>query len=320
MEPGDRKSLYPKVEEANPDLNSPFLSSPNDPARAALYPSLRDPPPKTSPPSNNLYPSVEISDLVENLFPDEDSNVLAPENSYLGPPPVEVLILLIPGAILHLIDRERSVELGTGDFSVVQLQQGENVIAVFARVGNDVQWPLAKDEISARLDISRYFFSLRTPEGFQDAGEEQRSDDFLHYGLTFASKGQESLLETLDGILNHYTSFSVQKVETKSEILDASLAKETSPAEVASEGPTKEKIEKLSAAYWTTLAPNVEDYSGALPRAIARGSGQIIKGILWCGDVTVDGLNRGNQVLKTRMSPNPKPSEISEQALRRMKR
>ena len=73
------------------------------------------------------------------------------------------------------------------------------------------------------------------------------------------------------------------------------------------------------AAYSTTLAPNVEDYSGSVARMIAAGSGQVIKGILWCGDVTVDRLRWGNEFLKMRMKPGSR-SEISPEAMKRMKR
>jgi spartin len=61
-------------------------------------------------------------------------------------------------------------------------------------------------------------------------------------------------------------------------------------------------IEERSIAYWTTLAPNVEDYSSnSVVCAIAAGSGQLIKGILWCGDVTVEQLRWGNDFLKKRL-------------------
>ncbi|CAA6673506.1 unnamed protein product [Spirodela intermedia] len=295
---GNYQSLYPEVVQTNPELHSPFVSSAADSTRGgALYPSLDHPTsvPTASSGSSSLYPSIEMKDLVDNLFPDAEEVGSAPGNPNLGHPPVEETLVRVPGAILHLIDRQRT---------------GDNVIAVLARVGDVVQWPLAKDEAAVRLDHSRYFFSLRVPEGSSDVGGDDArhsgdgSDNLLNYGLTFASKGQEALLEALDGILAYYTNFSLQKVETKAEVLDESVPKETSPAEVATSGPKREKIEKLSAAYWTTLAPNVEDYSGSLPRAIARGSGYLIRGILWCGDVTVDRLNRGNDVLKNRMSPN----------------
>ena len=102
-------------------------------------------------------------------------------------------------------------------------------------------------------------------------------------------------------------------------MLDDNLARETAPAELCS-NEKRQMIEESSAAYWTTLAPNVEDYSSSAARAIAAGSGQLIKGILWCGDVTVEQLRWGNSFLKKRLQPNDNPSEIYPQAMRRLKR
>lgn len=79
-------------------------------------------------------------------------------------------------------------------------------------------------------------------------------------------------------------------------------------------------MEKLAAAYWTMLAPNVEEYSGFVAKAIAVGSGQVIKGILWCGDVTIDRLKWGNEFLLKRMAPCAEQSEVSPEVMKRIKR
>nr|KAJ0196691.1 hypothetical protein LSAT_V11C700355470 [Lactuca sativa] len=55
--------------------------------------------------------------------------------------------------------------------------------------------------------------------------------------------------------------------------------------------------------YWTTLAPNVEDYSTKAAKLIVAGLGQLVKGILWCGDVTVYRLIKGNEILKLKIGP-----------------
>ncbi|KAL0350285.1 UNVERIFIED_CONTAM: protein EARLY-RESPONSIVE TO DEHYDRATION 7, chloroplastic [Sesamum radiatum] len=81
----------------------------------------------------------------------------------------------------------------------------------------------------------------------------------------------------------------------------------------------KEEVEGQCAAYWTTLAPNVEDYSGIAAKLIAAGSGQLVKGILWCGDVTMDRLKWGDEVLKKRMAPGEQ-TEIDPNTLKRIKR
>ncbi|CAA7035728.1 unnamed protein product [Microthlaspi erraticum] len=145
----------------------------------------------------------------------------------------------------------------------------------------------------------------------------------LNYGLTIASKGQEPLLEKLDEILTDYSRFTTEeqkeeKADDVNNVIDFTAAKETSPEEL--KGERKEMVEKQCTAYWTTLAPNVEDYSGAAAKMIARGSGQLIKGILWCGDITTDRLMWGNDFLKQKLSKGDKEIEVSPRTLRLLKR
>ncbi|KAF3440314.1 hypothetical protein FNV43_RR18598 [Rhamnella rubrinervis] len=300
-----KSSMYPEVIQSNPDASSVGLSN-------------------FKPSSSNLYPTIDMKDLVESLFPESP-----PESRFPSAPPeaTEEVIITIPGAILNLIDKHYSVELASGDFYVVRLRQGDNVVAILARVGDEIQWPLAKDEAAVKLDDSHYFFSLRTPKerghgsDSSDDEEEQSwnandTDNLLNYGLTIASKGQEALVKQLDGILQTYSSFSVHKVTEKA--LNVSMALETSPADLNS-AKKKKLLEERTAAYWTTLAPNVEDYSSTAAKLIASGSGQLIKGILWCGDVTVERLKWGNEILKKKMNPNS-DKEISPETLKRIKR
>ncbi|XP_057966498.1 protein EARLY-RESPONSIVE TO DEHYDRATION 7, chloroplastic-like [Malania oleifera] len=291
----------------------------------SLHPDAASP----SAPSS-LYPSVEMKEPAEDIFPEVEKSPRSPNFQPQSAPAdsLEEVLVKIPGAIVHLIDKERSVELACGEFVIIRLRQGGNAVAVLARVGDEIQWPLAKDEAAVKLDESHYFFTLRVPlangacSGDDDEiVVEQESEDFLNYGLTIASKGQESLLKELDGVLEYYSNFSVQKVNQigrRSEALDGSVASEMSPEDMESE-KMKELMEETSAAYWTTLAPNVEDYSGSVARMIAAGSAQLIKGILLCGDVTVDRLKWGNEFLKKRMGPGSN-SEVSPAAMERIKR
>ena len=128
-------------------------------------------------------------------------------------------------------------------------------MAIFARVAEEIQWPLARDEAAVKLDDSHYFFSFRTPKehgaGSDSSDEEDDRDILLNYGLTIASKGQERLVKELDGILQSYSSFTVQKVAEKAkkgEALDGSVAMETSLADLKSE-KKMELMEERSAAY-----------------------------------------------------------------------
>ncbi|XP_057449262.1 protein EARLY-RESPONSIVE TO DEHYDRATION 7, chloroplastic-like isoform X2 [Lotus japonicus] len=299
--PNRRNSLYPEVIDSNPEAPHHFHQANHS----------------SSSQSSNLYPSIDFNDLVQNLFPDDITTA------------TEEILLKIPGAILNLIDKDYSVELASGDLTVTRLRQGDNTIAVYARVADEIQWPLAKDETAVKLDDSHYFFSFTAPKGSDSDEEEEAgkgkgySSDLLSYGLTVASKGQERLLKELDAVLESCSSFSVQKVsekvKRKGEALDGSVAREVSPKDLESSATKKEMMEERSAAYWTTLAPNVEDYSSTTARMIAAGSGHVVKGILWCGDVTVDRLNWGNKVMKKRLSSGSR-SEISPQTLKRIRR
>ncbi|XP_058750578.1 protein EARLY-RESPONSIVE TO DEHYDRATION 7, chloroplastic [Vicia villosa] len=306
--PTRRASLYPEVIDSNPD-------APSHPSSSS---------------QSNLYPSIDFNDLVNNLFPDDVPAVESPNSPSAPLETTEEILVKIPGAILNLIDKEYSVELASGDFSVVRLRQGENSIAVYARIADEIQWPLAKEETAVKVDDSHYFFSFLAPKGFDEHEDEddrrKKTDinsDLLSYGLTIASKGQERLLKELDTILANCSNFSVQKVSEKAkkkgEALDGSMAKEISPKDLESK-KKKEIMEGQCAAYWTTLAPNVEDYSGSAARFIASGSGHVIKGILWCGDVTMDRLEWGNKVMKKRMASGSRATEISPETLKRIKR
>ncbi|XP_023733507.1 protein EARLY-RESPONSIVE TO DEHYDRATION 7, chloroplastic [Lactuca sativa] len=270
-----RTLMCPKIDPSAPPL--PSSSNPNQPSSSSS--------------SSSLHPNADTNDASDNLFPDS-----GPNSPHDPSESLEEVIVSVPGAILHLIDKNHSVQLAMGDFSIVKLRQSDSLIAILARVGEEIQWPLARHEACVKLDQSHYFFSLRAPK------EKEHDAMMLNYGLTFASKGQEKLLKEMDELLEHCSSFSVQKVEEKKGALDLTMAERMSPSDLKMDA-NKEEMEQICRAYWTTLAPNVEDYSTKAAKLIAAGSGQLVKGILWCGDVTVDRLIKGNEILKLKIGP-----------------
>lgn len=198
VNPSDKPTIsYPEVIMSNPE------------AASAAWSSTRS----SSPPSSSLYPSVDSQNeaLAEAIFPELDDSV--PGNT-IGPGAFssERLLVRVPGVIVHLIEHENSVQLASGALSVVALEQDGNVVAVLARVSgegeDEIQWPLARDEPAVKLDGAHYFFTLHVPANRGLPGEFE----LLNYGLTIAAKGQESLLQELDRILEQYSCFSVQKV------------------------------------------------------------------------------------------------------------
>ncbi|KAJ4897091.1 Senescence/dehydration-associated protein-related [Raphanus sativus] len=310
------QSLYPTVDMSNPE--------------APLNPTSSS---SSSTTATNLYPSLDMNDLARDLFPEQPETTTSTVPVSAPPAATEEVILKISGAILHLIDKSYSVELACGDLTIIRIVQDGNVVTVLARVADEIQWPLTKDENSVKVDESHYFFTLRPAKDFgghdyssdEDEGvkKQREENEMLNYGLTIASKGQEHLLEELEKNLEDYSCFTVQQLseeakETGEEVLDVTVARETSPVELT--GERKEIVEKQCAAYWTTLAPNVEDYSGKTAQLIAAGSGHLIKGILWCGDVTMDRLKWGNDVMKRRLSKAEKERDVHPDTLKRIQR
>lgn len=330
----NQKSLYPEVAQSHPDHNAAFHSNP--PAAGATGASL--------------YPTVDPRELAEDLFPADAAEDAAP-----APPTVEETLVAVPGTQLHLVDPDRSLDLGAGTLSIVRLRQGDHAVAVLARLTPDksqqrrglfrflsgggrsseaqepVQWPLARDVAAVKLDAAHYFFSLHVPhtdhpDDAEEAAEAEKDaadgESALSYGLTVAGKGQEKVLEELDTVLKEYTTFSVKQVDAaaneKSEVMDTRAVTEITPEEAV--GDKKELMEEQSAAFWTTIAPNVDDYSSSVARLIAKGSGQLVRGIIWCGDITAGGLKCGEAVLKKSVGPSGKPAQVKPSSLRRMKR
>ncbi|XP_057525899.1 protein EARLY-RESPONSIVE TO DEHYDRATION 7, chloroplastic-like [Amaranthus tricolor] len=223
----------------------------------------------------------------------------------------EELLIKIPSTIIHLIDNQQSIELAYGDLELILLRQNDENIAVLARIKDQLQWPLTKDESVLKLDNSHYFFPLSS------------NDDVLNYGLTIPSKGQDQLLKKFDSVLEKYSEFKEERVEVEIEGEAREwwvVAREMGPEEMKRDEGKREKMEESAAAYWTTLAPNVEEYSGSIARMIAEGSGMVVRGILWCGDVTVERLKWGNEFLRSKLGNRESDAQVSLQCLRRIQR
>ncbi|KAL6873588.1 hypothetical protein ACP4OV_013670 [Aristida adscensionis] len=254
--------------------------------------SPRPNPSPHAPSAPPLYPTLTMADLAPVAI-GGPSSPTAGDGAVDGgaPQASEDVLLRLPGAQLHLIDRSRSHPLAAGDLSLLRIRSGDTSLAALALLP-PVQWPLARDVAAVKLDPCHYSFSLTVP-----ASADDPSPGPLHYGLTLSRPDPR-----LDGLLAAYTNFSVHFVVGTKEL----------------ENRVHDEVE--AAAYWTTVAPNVEEYGGAVARAIATGAGHLAKGILWCGEVTVDRLRWGNEVLMKRMQPGDPNTEVSPEMLRRIQR
>ena len=84
----------------------------------------------------------------------------------------EEVLVRIPEAMVHLIDDQESPLLAKGDFSVIRVDQQGNGIVVFVQVGEQLRWPLTKDEPAVKLDRTHYFFTIRVPRPVDEMDSE----------------------------------------------------------------------------------------------------------------------------------------------------
>ncbi|KAL2342570.1 hypothetical protein Fmac_003855 [Flemingia macrophylla] len=166
----------------------------------------------------------------------------------------EVLIE-IPACKVHLMDEGEAFELAQGQFMIIKTLEENVSLATIIKVGDDLQWPLTKDEPVVKLDALHYLFSLLVKDG-----------EPLSYGVTFSEASLGSL-SLLDSFLKDRSCFS-----------DLTLSK-------------KNNLD------WKEFAPKVDDYNHFLAKAIAEGTGQIVKGIFICSNAYTNKVQKGGETI-----------------------
>ncbi|CAM6018223.1 unnamed protein product [Sphagnum balticum] len=313
-----REVRYPTVDPYAPDSSDArVMNSSSHQDKLSFYPEI--------------YQGGEQQEEEEQLFeadvpPGKEEEVESREEC----------LVTVPGAIVYLIDDEQSIHLATAHFSIVRITQKGNGIVVLVRVGNDLHWPLMKDVPAVKLDPTHYFFSVPVPLVVDHTEEDtknskhnscggQNESEVLNYGVTFPVAGHEKALEELDTLLGQYTCFSsptlVHGDKQKEKFLEKSREAEgLADLSVVSKEHKMQVTEQNQAAFWTTMAPNVDDYGSSAARMIATGSGQIIRGIFWIRDSTVAQLESGSIYVQGKIKPNAQPSNISPRTLRNLRR
>ncbi|KAL1356573.1 hypothetical protein HN51_008572 [Arachis hypogaea] len=166
------------------------------------------------------------------------------------------ILMQIPVCRVHLMDEGEALELAQGQFMIIKIMDDSVSLATIIRVGNELQWPLTKDEPVVKMDALHYLFTLPVKDG----GEP------LSYGVTFPEQCLGSM-ESLDSFLKEHSCFSGLKW-------------------------SKEKSGDLD---WKEFAPKVEDYNHFLAKAIAGGTGQIVKGIFMCSNAYTNQVHKGGE-------------------------
>lgn len=141
------------------------------------------------------------------------------------------------------MEEGEALELGKGEFTLVRVLEEDVPLATIIKVGEDVQWPLTKDEPVVKLDSFHYLFSLPMKDG-----------NPLSYGVTFSGQYDSRFMSSLDSFLKEHSCFS---------------------------GATSSGDKHVD---WKEYAPRIESYNNVLAKAIAGGTGQIVKGIFKCSN------------------------------------
>lgn len=126
---------------------------------------------------------------------------------YTGPKNLKQEVLIqIPGCKVHLMDEGEAFELAQGHFMVLRTLEDNVSLATIIKVGNELQWPLTKDEPVVKLDALHYLFSLPVKDG-----------EPLSYGVTFTEDSYGSL-SFLDSFLKEHACFSGLKLSNKNDL------------------------------------------------------------------------------------------------------
>ncbi|XP_058074152.1 senescence/dehydration-associated protein At4g35985, chloroplastic-like [Magnolia sinica] len=179
--------------------------------------------------------------------------------------PKEEILLQIPGSTAHLVEDGEPLELAKGDFTLFRLTEENVILATIIRIGTDVQWPLTRDEPVVKLDGLHYIFSLPSEDG-----------EILSYAISFSKPN--SGLASLDSFLQENSCFSISSTALNSTATTSSLD---------SQG-----------LYWKDFAPKIEDYNGVLAKAIAGGTGEIVKGIFKCTNAYTKKVQKGGEMVR----------------------
>ncbi|KAG0539210.1 hypothetical protein BDA96_03G303000 [Sorghum bicolor] len=188
----------------------------------------------------------------------------------------EETLLRVPGASVHLMaGSDGPVELARGDLAVVRLTKDDVAVATAVRVGKDLGWPLARDEPVVKLDRLHYLFTLPDKDG-----------TFLNYGVSFnADAADDSALASLDGLLRSSACFSAPSYPVV-------------PSKSSRRPPPPQQQPVASDGYWNEFAPRMEGYNGVLAKAIAAGTGQLVKGIFMCSEAYASQVQRGADLFR----------------------
>lgn len=206
----------------------------------------------------------------------------------VSPMAVEENIVMISSAVVHLVDGEWSVEVGRGEFSIVRKNQQSAESAMIAKVGEYICWPISKAVLVLKPEKLRYLFCILTPatdvEAFQDTDDTVILSKF-----------------TPAEILNYLVSFPAQNDSSKLDFLDKFLEQDA-------------QFSDSSSLNTDSSRPEGGGYNSVVAKAIAAGTGQLVKGLLFCSSAYSSNVQKGGKLLIDRMESHCELNHLMKSA------
>ncbi|CAI8594677.1 unnamed protein product [Vicia faba] len=199
---------------------------------------------------------------------EKNTTMIIPKKSTLR----QETLIQIPGCRVYLMDEGEAHELTQGKFMIIKIFDDNVSLATIIKIGNNVQFPLTKDEPVVKVDSLHYLFSLAVKDCVEP----------LSYGVTFPQEFHGSMA-LVDTFLKEHSCFSDLKLSKKKSDLD-----------------------------WEEFAPCVEDYNHFLAKAIAGGTGQIVKGIFMCSNAYTNQVQKGGQTILNNASDKKNDGMVRE--------
>ncbi|CAI0543556.1 unnamed protein product [Linum tenue] len=177
------------------------------------------------------------------------------------------ILLQIPSCTLHLMEAGEAMELATGDFTLFRIieqmggEEGEEEdVSSLATIVS-----IAGGEVQWPLTKDEPVVKLDATHYLFSL--PMKDVDPLSYGVTFAERDGQRL-QSLDAFLGEHSCFSA-------------------------DSGGKSGLE------WTEFAPRVEDYNSVLARAIAGGTGQIVRGMFRVSNAYTNQVHKGGEMILT---------------------
>lgn len=156
------------------------------------------------------------------------------------------LVLKIPGCTVHLMDQGEAEELAKGDFTVFRILDENICLATIIKVGDD-------NEDGLQWPLTKDEPVVKLDSLHYLFSLPIKDGDPLSYGITFRDQCNNSL-KSVDSFLKRNCCFSASN---------------------------RKDVNNID---WKEYAPRIDNYNNFLAKAIAGGTGQIIKGIFICSN------------------------------------